>query len=50
VKNIQRFSLSDGQIVALQPRVTLPPKDEKGMFSRILSSIGSPNAASVINQ
>ena len=50
VKHIQRFSLSDGQIVALQPRVTLPPREEKGMFSRILSSIGSPDAASVINQ
>jgi outer membrane protein assembly factor BamE (lipoprotein component of BamABCDE complex) len=50
VKNIQRFSLSDGQIVALQPRVTLPPREEKGMFSRILLSIGSPDAASVINE
>lgn len=50
VKNIQRFSLSDGQIVALEPRVTRPPREEKGMFSRILTSIGSPDAASVIKQ
>jgi outer membrane protein assembly factor BamE (lipoprotein component of BamABCDE complex) len=50
VKNIQRFNMSDGQIVALQPRVTLPPREEKGMFSRILLSIGSPDAASVLNE
>lgn len=49
VSNIERFSLEDGEAVALSRRITETSVREQGFFSRILRNVGQFSAEDLVD-
>ncbi len=49
VRNIERFGLEDGRVIALDRRVTSSSIEDKTFLRQLLGNIGSFNPANVIN-
>ena len=49
VRNIERFGLEDGQVIALERRITEPTAQGSGFLRQILGNLGNFNPGTFLN-
>jgi hypothetical protein len=49
VRNIERFGLQDGRVIALERRVTESGINSESFLRQLLGNVGTPNAGQLLN-